>query len=61
MTAKGTAKLGRVVAIQQMTLKLIGQTAAGSTQLRFGVMKFEDAVFLMMSTGKIRSQSIPAQ
>jgi len=29
MTAKGTAKLGRVMANQQMTLKLIGQTAAG--------------------------------
>ena len=29
MTAKGTAKLGRVMAVQQMALKLIGQTAAG--------------------------------
>jgi hypothetical protein len=29
MTAKGTAKLGRAMTIQQMALKLIDQTAAG--------------------------------
>jgi hypothetical protein len=29
MTAKGTAKLGSVMAIQQMALKLTEQTAAG--------------------------------
>lgn len=48
MTAKGKAKLVRVVAIQKIALKFIGRNAAGH-RLNDGpeVMKYEDAAFLM--------------
>ena len=49
MTAKGKAKLARVVAIQQIALKFIGRNGHWD-RLNNGpeVMKYEDAAFLMI-------------
>ena len=49
MTAKGKAKLARLVAIQKIALKFIGRNVAGH-RLNDGpeVIKYKDAVFLIM-------------